>query len=70
MGVVGACSIAISLFWIGWTSSSSVSVWAPITGGLPLGIGVTLIFVSRVCHEFMMIICFAKELIGSPRNFG
>lgn len=37
---------AISFFWFGWTSYSSVSYWAPLMAGVPLGVSVIFLFLG------------------------
>lgn len=50
--------MTISLFWIGWTSYPSVSLWAPLIGGLPMGASITLIFVSW--ELIFYVVCLQK----------
>lgn len=40
----GGFFFALSYFWFGWTSYSSVSYWAPLTSGIPSALGVLWIF--------------------------
>ena len=42
----GAPMFAISFLWFGWTSFPSISLWAPLMSGVPLGISVVWMFVS------------------------
>lgn len=37
---------AISFFWFGWTSYPSISYWAPMMAGLPLGFSIIWIFIG------------------------
>lgn len=46
MAGIRAIRLTISLFWTGWTSHPSTSLWGPLISGLPRGISVTLVFVS------------------------
>ena len=41
----------ISIFWLGWTSYPSISIWVPMMAGLPLGISLVFLFVSAVVSE-------------------
>lgn len=41
----------IAIFWLGWTSYPSISIWAPMMSGLLLGIALTFIFVSLAFPE-------------------
>ncbi|KAH9926318.1 MFS general substrate transporter [Epithele typhae] len=36
----------LSFFWFGWTSFPSVSYWAPLLAGLPMGVAVTFLFLG------------------------
>lgn len=42
----GAPAIPISLFWMGWTSDSNISIWSPILAGVLFGYGVLCVFIS------------------------
>lgn len=44
--MLGAPAIPISLFWMGWTSYSSISIWSPIAAGVLFGYGVLCVFIS------------------------
>ncbi|KAJ4369647.1 hypothetical protein N0V83_005409 [Neocucurbitaria cava] len=44
--MLGAPAIPISLFWMGWTSNSSISIWSPIAAGVLFGYGVLCVFIS------------------------
>ncbi|TFK80170.1 MFS general substrate transporter [Polyporus arcularius HHB13444] len=44
--MVAAPVFAISFFWFGWTSFPSVSYWAPLTAGIPLGASIVFIFLG------------------------
>ncbi|KAG8857218.1 hypothetical protein FRB96_005893 [Tulasnella sp. 330] len=42
----GGPLLLISFLWFGWTSYPSLSIWAALPSGLPMGIGVILIFLA------------------------
>ncbi|KAE8410639.1 major facilitator superfamily domain-containing protein [Aspergillus pseudocaelatus] len=42
----GAISIPVSLFWLAWTSSPSITVWSPICATALFGFGITTVFIS------------------------
>ena len=44
--MVAAPVFAISFFWFGWTSYPSVSYWAPLSAGIPLGASIIFIFLG------------------------
>ncbi|CAI7656756.1 unnamed protein product [Penicillium viridicatum] len=41
----GAPAVPISLFWMGWTSYPSISIWSPIIASALFGYGITTIFI-------------------------
>ncbi|KAE9403832.1 MFS general substrate transporter [Gymnopus androsaceus JB14] len=42
--LLGGTFVPISIFWLGWTSFESISIWSPILSGLPFGYGFIMIF--------------------------
>ena len=44
--MVAAPVFALSFFWFGWTSYPSVSYWAPLMAGVPLGGSIVFIFLG------------------------
>ena len=36
----------ISFFWFGWTSFPSVSYWAPLASGIPMGVAIVFLFLG------------------------
>ena len=42
----GAILIPISFFWFSWTSYRSISYWAPMMAGFPLGAGSVLVYLG------------------------
>lgn len=45
----GAVSIPFSLFWMGWTSYSSISIWSSLAASVFFGYGVLTVFIS--CYQ-------------------
>ncbi|THH33510.1 hypothetical protein EUX98_g640 [Antrodiella citrinella] len=43
-----APGFAAAFFWFGWTSFSSISIWAPMMSGLVLGFTITWIFLGLI----------------------
>ncbi|PLB55493.1 MFS general substrate transporter [Aspergillus steynii IBT 23096] len=41
----GAPAVPISLFWMGWTSNPSISIWSPLVASVLFGFGITTIFI-------------------------
>ncbi|KAF8958850.1 major facilitator superfamily domain-containing protein [Flammula alnicola] len=46
MALIAGPVFAISFFWFGWTSFPSVSLWAPLMSGVPVGFSISWIFLS------------------------
>ncbi|KAJ5535753.1 hypothetical protein N7513_008939 [Penicillium frequentans] len=46
----GAPAIPISLFWMGWTDFSSISIWSPLIATTLFGYGVICIFLSAYMY--------------------
>lgn len=42
----GAPAIPISLFWMGWTSDSNISLWSPLAASVLFGYGILSVFIS------------------------
>ncbi|KAB8437371.1 hypothetical protein FH972_025050 [Carpinus fangiana] len=42
----GSAAIPISLFWMGWTSYPSVSIWSPLVASVFFGYGILTVFIS------------------------
>jgi len=42
----GGPILAISMFWFGWTSYPSISLWAPLMAGLGVGLSLVFLFLS------------------------
>ncbi|KAK1233026.1 hypothetical protein PQX77_003829 [Marasmius sp. AFHP31] len=48
MACIAAPLYAASFFWFGWTSSPSISFWAPLMSGFLNGFGISWIFLSLI----------------------
>jgi len=48
----GAVAIPLSLFWMGWTSYSWISIWSPLGASVLFGYGVLTIFIS--CYQYII----------------
>lgn len=48
LACIGGPLFVISLFWLGWSARSSVSVTAPMLAGIPFGMGFLLIFMAML----------------------
>jgi MFS family permease len=45
----GAVAIPVSLFWMGWTSYPSISIWSPLAASVLFGYGILCVFIS--CYQ-------------------
>lgn len=41
----GSVAIPLSLFWMGWTSYSSISIWSPLAASVFFGYGILTVFI-------------------------
>ncbi|KAJ5115698.1 major facilitator superfamily domain-containing protein [Penicillium angulare] len=48
----GAPAVPISLFWMGWTSNPSISIWSPLLASVLFGFGITSIFI--ICYMYLI----------------
>ena len=48
LAVIGGPTFVISLFWLGFSARSSVSVFVPMLAGIPFGMGFMLIFMAPI----------------------
>lgn len=45
----GSTAIPVSLFWMGWTSDTTISIWSPLAASAVFGYGVLTVFIS--CYQ-------------------
>jgi hypothetical protein len=45
MSLYGGPLFIAGIFWLGWTSYPSISLWAPLMAGFPIGIALIFLFV-------------------------
>ncbi|RAH84787.1 synaptic vesicle transporter [Aspergillus japonicus CBS 114.51] len=62
--MVGAPAIPISLFWMGWTDYSSISVWSPILGSSLFGFGSICLFISCYMYVIDAYEAYAASALG------
>ncbi|OJD35748.1 mfs general substrate transporter [Diplodia corticola] len=48
----GSFAIPISLFWLGWTSYPSISIWSPLAATVLFGYGILCVFIS--CYQYII----------------
>lgn len=67
---LGVCIIAaplytISFFWFGWTSFPSISYWAPLLSGLPVGFSISLLFLGLFNYTIDAYLFVAASAMSS-----
>ena len=50
--MIGAPAIPISMFWMGWTSDSNISIWSPLAASVVFGFGILCVFIS--CYQYVI----------------
>ncbi|KAJ5929976.1 hypothetical protein N7466_005469 [Penicillium verhagenii] len=60
----GAPFIPISLFWMGWTDFSSVSIWSPILASTCFGLGTICVFISSYMYVIDSYDIYAASALG------
>lgn len=61
----GGPILAISMFWFGWTSYSSISLWVPVLAGLGVGLSVILLFLSLFNYIIDAYLLVAASALAS-----
>lgn len=46
--MMGGIILPIGLFWFAWTSNPAITPWPQIISGVPIGVGLLLIFLQGV----------------------
>lgn len=63
--IIGAPALPISIFWMGWTSWPSVSLWSPLAASVVFGFAVMQLYIS--CYQYIIDsyeIFAASALVG------
>ena len=60
----GAFAVPISLFWMGWTDYSSISIWSPIISSALFGYGVITIFISAYMYVIDSYAVYAASALS------
>jgi hypothetical protein len=50
--LIGAPLLPISIFWMGWTSWSGVSIWSPLAASVVFGFAVMQLYIS--CYQYII----------------
>ncbi|TKA46787.1 hypothetical protein B0A54_03743 [Friedmanniomyces endolithicus] len=48
----GSLAIPISIFWMAWTTSSSISLWSPLAASVLFGYGILCVFIT--CYQYII----------------
>ncbi|KAJ7158296.1 major facilitator superfamily domain-containing protein [Mycena crocata] len=65
MGIYSAPLYAASFFWFGWTSSPSISLWAPMMSGFANGFGTSWLFLSLVNYTVDTYLSVAASALAA-----
>ena len=49
---LGAPTVPISLFWMGWTTRPDIPLWSPLAASVLFGYGILCIFIS--CYQYLI----------------
>ncbi|CAG8280557.1 unnamed protein product [Penicillium salamii] len=60
----GAPALPISLFWMGWTSDSSISIWSPLIASAVFGYGITTVFIVSYMYLIDSYDIYAASALG------
>ncbi|KAI9706157.1 MAG: hypothetical protein M1820_004918 [Bogoriella megaspora] len=63
--MLGAPAITISLFWMGWTSDSSISIWSPLAASVLFGYGILCVFISSYQYIIDSYETYAASALAS-----
>ncbi|KAL9083212.1 MAG: hypothetical protein Q9165_008618 [Trypethelium subeluteriae] len=63
--MLGAPAITISLFWMGWTSDSTISIWSPLAASVLFGYGILCVFISSYQYVIDSYETFAASALAS-----
>ncbi|KAK7681592.1 hypothetical protein QCA50_015325 [Cerrena zonata] len=64
-GFYGAIMLPISFLWFAWTSFPSISYWAPMMAGFPLGMGVVLLYLGLFSYLIDVYLASAASALAS-----
>ncbi|KAL4881843.1 C6 transcription factor [Aspergillus karnatakaensis] len=60
----GAPAVPISLFWMGWTSNPTISIWSPIVASALFGYGITTIFIVTYMYLIDSYDTYSASALG------
>ena len=61
----GAFAIPASLFWMGWTSDSNISIWSPLIASVLFGYGILCVFISSYQYIIDSYEIYAASALAS-----
>lgn len=67
--IVGGAVLPAGLFWFAWTSSPNISPWPQIISGVPIGMGVLLIFLQGLNYIIDVYLMNANSAIAANTLF-
>ncbi|KAF2091218.1 MFS general substrate transporter [Saccharata proteae CBS 121410] len=61
----GSFAIPVSLFWMGWTSDSDISIWSPLAASVLFGYGILTVFISSYQYIIDSYEIFSASALAS-----
>lgn len=65
----GAVLLPIAFFWFSWTSYPSISYWAPMMAGFPLGTGIVLLYLGLFSYIIDTYLASAASALAATIIF-
>jgi MFS family permease len=65
MSLYGGPLFIAGIFWLGWTSYPSISLWAPLMAGFPIGISLIFLFLSLSNYMIDAYLVVAASVLAS-----
>ncbi|CAD0095794.1 unnamed protein product [Aureobasidium vineae] len=63
--MIGAPTIPIAMFWMGWTSYPDISIWSPLGASVLFGFGILCIFISSYQYIIDAYEIYAASALAS-----
>jgi MFS transporter, DHA1 family, multidrug resistance protein len=67
--IIGGAVLPIGLFWFAWTSFPTISPWPQIISGIPLGMGLQIIFLQGFNYIIDCYLMYSNSAIAANTFF-
>jgi len=61
----GSAAIPVSLFWMGWTDDSNISIWSPLAASALFGYGILCVFITSYQYIIDSYEIYAASALAS-----